>query len=170
LHGRPFRRRARKAERLIAHAFFTERLQARYPDQICIHHDGFIQCLWSTVIDSRKLRAQEMIRSVMQDYYARVRPKMILLEFDDALATSRVFGRTSTGRFNRDSSPKQKAEFERWLGAYRELVSLLPKDLDMTRINAEAPPEFVAEQVLGVLRKDSALGRTNPAGEPTQSA
>jgi len=151
LHGRPFGRRVRKAQRLIAHALFTERLQARYPDRICVHHDGFMQCLWSTVIDSRKLRGQEMIRSIMQDYYARVRPKMILLQVDDALAKSRVFGRTSTGRFNRDSSPKQRAEFERWLDYYRELVSLLPKDLDLTRIDADAPPPVVAEQVMSAL-------------------
>jgi thymidylate kinase len=163
LHGRPFRHRARKAQRLIAHAYFTERLQARYPDRICIHHDGFTQCLWSTVIDSRKLRGQETIRSIMQDYYARVRPKMILLEVDDALARSRVFGRISTGRFNRDSSPKRRAEFEHWLDYYRELVGLLPKDLDTTRIDADVPPAVVAERVISALRKDSALGMSDPA-------
>ena len=152
LHGRPFGRRVRKAQRLIAHAFFTEKLLVSYPDRICIHHDGFMQCLWSMVIDSRNLRGHEMIRSVIHDYYARVRPKMILLQVDDALAKSRVFGRISTGRFNRDSSPKQRAEFERWLDYYRELVSLLPKDLDMTRIDADAPPPVVAEQVMSALR------------------
>ncbi len=51
-----------------------------------------------------------------------------------------VFGRTSAGRFNRESSSKQRAEFDRWLSYYRELVSFLPNDLDMTRIEANAPP------------------------------
>jgi hypothetical protein len=88
---------------------------------------------------------------------------MILLEVDDALARSRVFGRISTGRFNRDSSPKRRAEFEHWLDYYRELVGLLPKDLDTTRIDADVPPAVVAERVISALRKDSALGMSDPA-------
>ena len=84
-----------------------------------------------------------------------LRPKMILLEVDEPLTASRVFGRTSKGRLNRDSSPRQRAEFERWLGYHRELVSLLPKDLDMTRIDADAPPAALAAQVFDALQKSS---------------
>jgi thymidylate kinase len=164
LHGRPFLHRARKAQRLIAHALFTERLQTMFPDEICVHHDGFMQCLWSTVIDSRALRGKTMIRSIMRDYYGRVRPRMILLELDDTLVTSRVFGRTSAGRFNRESSSKQRAEFDRWLNYYRELVSLLPNDLDMTRIEADAPPAIIADRVFSVLRANALMvGATDEA-------
>lgn len=157
LHGRPFLRRARKAQRLLAHVLFTERLltekiKAINPDLICIHHDGFTQCLWSMVIDSNKLRGRGLIRSIMRDYYARFRPRMILLEVDDALAASRVFGRTSKGRFNRDSSPKQRAEFNRWLEYHRELLGLLPANLERTRIEANAKPAEVAARVFAALR------------------
>jgi hypothetical protein len=135
-----------------------------FPDKICVHHDGFMQCLWSTVIDSRALRGKTMIRSIMRDYYGRVRPRMILLELDDTLVTSRVFGRTSAGRFNRESSSKQRAEFDRWLNYYRELVSLLPNDLDMTRIEADAPPAIIADQVFSVLRANALMvGATDEA-------
>ena len=155
LHGRPLLSRARKAQRLIAHVLFTERLEASHSDKICIHHDGFTQCLWSTVIDSRKLRGKGLIRSIMRDYYERVGPRILLLEVEDALAASRVFGRTSKGRFNRDSSAKQRAEFNRWLGYHRELMSLLPKDLDTTRIDAEGSPAAVAERVFDALRNNA---------------
>lgn len=155
LHGRPFLRRGRKAQRLFAHVLFSERLQANFSNRLCIHHDGFAQCLWSTVIDSRKLRGQGLIRSIMRDYYERVGPRIILLEVDDAVAANRVFGRTSKGRFNRDSSAKQRAEFNRWLGYHRELMSLLPTNLDRTRIDANGSPAAVAERVFAALRDDA---------------
>jgi adenylate kinase family enzyme len=147
LHGRPFLRRGRKAQRLIAHALFTERLQAKCPQKICVHHDGFTQCLWSTLIDSRALRGRRMIHSIMREYYGRVRPKVVLLEIDDELAASRAFGRTSRGRFNDDSSPQQQADFGRWLSYHRELVSLLPSDLDLTRVDGISSPEALAAQI-----------------------
>jgi hypothetical protein len=109
------------------------------------------------VIDSDALRGKTMIRSIMRDYYERVRPRMILLELDDTLVTSRVFGRTSAGRFNRESSSKQRAEFDRWLSYYRELVSFLPNDLDMTRIEANAPPAIIASRVFSVLRTNALI-------------
>ncbi len=56
------------------------------PDKVCVHHDGFTQCLWSTLIDSRALRGRGMIHSIMRDYYGRVRPRLILLEIDDEMA------------------------------------------------------------------------------------
>jgi hypothetical protein len=147
LHGRPFLRRGRKAQRLIAHALFTERLQAMCPDKVCVHHDGFTQCLWSTLIDSRALRGRGMIHSIMRDYYGRVRPRLILLEIDDEMAARRAFSRTSKGRFNEDSSPQQQADFGRWLSYHRELVSLLPPDLDVTRVDGISGPDLLAAHI-----------------------
>lgn len=146
LHGRPILRRGRKAQRVVAHALFSQRLEAWAPDRLVIHHDGFTQCLWSTVIDSRELRGRELIREILADFYARVRPRVIVLEIDDELAAERVFERTSKGRFNRDSSPQQKVEFERWLGYHREIMELLPPDLDVIRIKASASVEVVARE------------------------
>ncbi len=147
LHGRPILRRGRKAQRVVAHALFSQRLEARVPDRLVIHHDGFTQCLWSTVIDSPGLRGGELIREILADYYhARVRPRVIILEIDDELAAQRVFERTSKGRFNRDSTPQQKAEFERWLGYHREIVDLLPPGLDVIRIKASASVQDVARE------------------------
>ncbi len=161
MHGRPFLRRARKAQRLLAHTLFTERLQARFPEKVVVHHDGFMQCLWSTLIDSQSLRGRAMIRSIMRDYHQRVQPRLILLEIDDALAASRVFERTSKGRFNRDSSPKQRSEFGRWLGYHRELVSLLPAAFDVTRIAASAAPDMLAQQVFNALGEKTASIRSS---------
>jgi energy-coupling factor transporter ATP-binding protein EcfA2 len=157
LHGRPILRRGRKAQRLIAHSLFTDRLQATMPDRLVVHHDGFTQCLWSMVIDSRNLRGQETIRGLLRDYYSRVRPRIILLEVDDELAAGRVFERISTGRFNRDSTPEQKSDFMRWLDYHRQIRQLLPQDLDVTRIDAGRPVEEVARDTFRALtdRSDS---------------
>lgn len=151
LHGRPLLRRGRKAQRLLAHTLFTERLQARCPGRIVVHHDGFTQCLWSTLIDSRSLRGKAMIASILRGYYERVQPKIILLEVGDERAASRVFGRTSKGRFNRDSPPRRRKEFERWLAYHRALVALLPASLAATRIDAAIPAPALAEAVLEAL-------------------
>ncbi len=151
LHGRPFLRRGRKAQRLIAHARFTDRLRAAMPDRLVIHHDGFTQCLWSTLIDSRALRGRETIRALLGDYYHRVRPRIILLEVEDELAARRVFERSSTGRFNRDSSPQQRSEFIRWLDYHRQIRSLLPDDLDLTRIDAGRSVDEVARDTFRAL-------------------
>ena len=151
LHGRPILRRGRKAQRLIAHALFTDRLQATMSDRLVIHHDGFTQCLWSTLIDSRELRGQETIRAILRDYYARVRPRVILLEVDDDLAASRVFARTSKGRFNRESTPEQRSDFVRWLAYHRQILSLLPDDLEVTRIDAGRSVKEVAQETFRAL-------------------
>ncbi len=137
---------SRRSQRVVAHALFSQRLEARVPDRLVIHHDGFTQCLWSTVIDSPELRGRELIREILADFYARVRPRVIVLEIDNELAAERVFERTSKGRFNRDSSPQQKAEFERWLGYHREIMELMPPDLDVIRIKASASVEVVARE------------------------
>jgi hypothetical protein len=167
LHGRPFLRRARKAQRLLAHTLFTEKLQARFPEKVVVHHDGFVQCLWSTLIDSRSLGGQRLIRSIIRDYHERVQPHLILLEIDDAMAASRVFERTSKGRFNRDSSPKQRSEFGRWLGYHRELVSLVPAALDVTRIDASTPSDMLAQQVFNALCKKTSSIRSSVSSTST---
>jgi hypothetical protein len=154
LHGRPILRRARKAQRLIAHSLFTDRIQETMPDRLVIHHDGFTQCLWSMLIDSRELRGKETIRELLHDYYARVRPRIILLEVGDELAASRVFERISTGRFNRDSTPKQRSDFMRWLDYHRQIRGLLPEDLDLTRIDAGRSVEEVARDTFQALTQE----------------
>ena len=155
LHGRPILRRGRKAQRLIAHALFTDRLQEKLSDRLVIHHDGFTQCLWSTLIDSRELRGRDTIRAILRDYYARVRPRVIMLDVDDELAASRVFSRTSKGRFNRNSTPERRSDFERWLVYHRQILALLPKDLEVTHIDAGRPVRDVAHDAVRTLASPS---------------
>ncbi len=153
MHGRPMLRRVRKAQKVLAHVMFVERLQARYPEKIVAHHDGFTQCLWSMLIDSRALRGRRMIQSIMRDYYGEFQPLLVALEADDALVTSRVFARTSRGRFNENSSEVRRAEFGHWLEYHRELMSFLPRDLNIYRFDASAPSDTVARLVLDALAK-----------------
>lgn len=155
LHGRPVLRRGRKSQRVLAHSRFTDRLQAMMPDRLVIHHDGFTQCLWSMLIDSRELRGRETIRKILRDYYARVRPRIIMLEIDDELAAHRVFERTSTGRFNRDSTPGQRSDFNRWLDYHRQIRGLLPEDLDLIRIDAGRSVDEVAADTFRALTEGS---------------
>ena len=65
LHGPPFKRRARKARRVLAQVLFTERLLERLPDRVVVYHDGFTQCIWSMVIDSPRLRGRRLIRRII---------------------------------------------------------------------------------------------------------
>ena len=151
LHGRPFLRRSRKAQRVLAHVLFAERLGQRCPDRICVHHDGLTQCLWSMLIDSRKLRGKNLIRSLMLEYYRRIETKIVLLELEDSVAAGRVFERESKGRFNRDSAPKQRTDFPRWLDYHRQLVHLLPIAPGEARVDARASSQEVSKGVLDAI-------------------
>jgi thymidylate kinase len=155
LHGPPFKRRARKARRVLAQVLFTERLLERLADRVVVYHDGFTQCIWSMVIDSPRLRGRRLIRRVMRDFYSSIPARILVLEVDDTTAAQRVFGRTSKGRFNKDSSPLRRAEFGRWLDYYRELVALLPENLANSRIDASCDPAVLAAAALGILTGDS---------------
>jgi len=151
LHGRPFKRRARKARRVLAHVLFTERLIEQFPDRIVVHHDGFTQAIWSMLIDSRRLRGRRLIRWAMRNFYGSIPVRILVLEIDDTTVVKRIFGRTSKGRFNRDSPPSRRAEFGRWLDYHRELVKLLPQDLAVSRIDAScdlAALTAVAQSIL----------------------
>lgn len=153
LHGRPLLRRGRKAQRVLAHFIFAERLEARFADWVVVHHDGFTQCLWSTVIDSGSLRGKGLIRFAMRQYYDRFRTRLIVFEASDELVAGRVFTRVSRGRFNRESSEVRKAEFGRWLGYHRELRDLLPEDLEKIPIDADSTPRDLALGIAVELEK-----------------
>jgi thymidylate kinase len=164
LHGRPFKRRARKARRVLAHVLFTERLLERLPDRVVVYHDGFTQCIWSMVIDSPRLRGRRLIRRIMRDFYGSIPARILVLEIDETTAAKRVFGRTSKGRFNKDSSPLRRAEFGRWLNYYGELIALLPENLANSRIDASCDPAVLAAAALGVLTDNSGRDGDPPPG------
>jgi hypothetical protein len=155
LHGRPFKRRARKARRVLAHVLFTERLVEHFPDRIVVHHDGFTQAIWSMVIDSRRLRGQRLIRLAMRNFYGSIPVRILILEIDDTTVVKRVFGRTSKGRFNTNSSPSRRAEFGRWLDYHRELVKLLAENLAVSRIDASCDPAALAAVAQRILTDNS---------------
>lgn len=162
LHGRPFKHRGRKARRILAHVLFTERLLEHFPDRIVIHHDGFTQCIWSMLIDSPRLRGRWLIRWIMGKFYGSVAARILVLEIDDTTVSKRVFGRTSKGRFNRNSSPVRRAEFGRWLDYHRELVALLPEDLVDSRIDACRDPAALAAATLDALTGNFNSGEGPP--------
>jgi len=155
LHGPPFKRRARKARRVLAHVLFTERLLEHFPDRIVIHHDGFTQGIWGMVIDSRRLRGHRLIRWAMRNFYGSIPVRILILEIDDTTVVKRVFGRTSKGRFNTNSSPSRRAEFGRWLDYHRELVMLIPENLAVSRIDASCDPAALATVAQGILTDNS---------------
>jgi hypothetical protein len=155
LHGPPFKRRARKARRVLAHVLFTERLLEHFPDRIVIHHDGFTQGIWGMVIDSRRLRGHRLIRWAMRNFYGSIPVRILILEIDDTTVVKRVFGRTSKGRFNTNSSPARRAEFGRWLDYHRELILLLPENLAVWRIDASCNPAALAAVAQSILTDNS---------------
>jgi len=155
LHGPPFKRRARKARRVLAHVLFTERLLEHFPDRIVIHHDGFTQGIWGMVIDSRRLRGHRLIRWAMRNFYGSIPVRILILEIDDTTVVKRVFGRTSKGRVNTNSSPSRRAEFGRWLDYHRELVMLIPENLAVSRIDASCDPAALATVAQGILTDNS---------------
>ena len=155
LHGPPFKRRARKARRVLAHILFTERLIEHFPDRIVIHHDGFTQGIWGMVIDSRRLRGHRLIRWAMRNFYESFPVKILILEIDDTTVVKRVFERTSKGRFNTNSSPSRRTEFGRWLDYHRELVLLLPENQAVSRIDASSDPAALAAVAQDILTDNS---------------
>lgn len=155
LHGPPFKRRARKARRVLAHVLFTERLLEQFPDRIVVHHDGFTQGIWGMVIDSRRLRGHRLIRWAMRNFYGSIPVRILILEIDDTTVVKRVFGRTSKGRFNTNSSPARRAEFGRWLDYHRELILLLPENLAVSRIDASCNPAALAAVAQSILTDNS---------------
>lgn len=144
LHGKPFLRRLRKAQRALAHFHFAEQLDAAFPDRVIVLHDGFVQCLWSLVIESKSLRGLDLLERFIGEYYGTLDPVLVVLQIDDTSATQRVFDRVSTGRFNRESQPSARARFPEWLDYHRTIVGLLPKGLVVHAIDANASGEAVA--------------------------
>lgn len=165
LHGGPYKRRARKARRVLAQVLFTERLLERFADRVVVYHDGFTQCIWSMVIDSPSLRGHRLIRRIMHDFYTTLPIKLVILEIDDRTVAERVFSRTSKGRFNKSSSASRRAEFGRWLDYYRELVALLPANLTNSRIDASGDPTALA-----IAAQEFLIGKFSEAAKlPTTS-
>ena len=91
----------------------------------------------------------------MRDFYSSIPARILVLEVDDTTVAQRVFGRTSKGRFNKDSSPLRRAEFGRWLDYYRELVALLPENLANSRIDASCDPAVLAATAQSTLISNS---------------
>jgi hypothetical protein len=107
------------------------------------------------LIDSPRLRGRRLIWRIMRDFYSSIPARILVLEVDDTTVAQRVFGRTSKGRFNKDSSPLRRTEFGRWLDYYRELIALLPENLTNSRIDASCDPAVLAAAALGILAGDS---------------
>lgn len=147
LHGTPLLRRLRKAQKLLAFFIFAERLTANCPEKIVVFHDGFLQCLWSMLIDSQSLRGQTLIQALLDEYYGEFEPLLMMLDAEDSVVSARIFERSSRGRFNKDSSPARRAEFGRWLAYHRELTGYLPAGLTMFHFAAASSPEQLAGEI-----------------------
>lgn len=152
-HGPPFFKRKRRARRLLGHLLFLTRLEQQAQGRVIVLHEGFFQRLWSLVIESRSLRATAVIRAVLAEYHARFRPIAINLVLADEIAAARVFTRQSRGRFNRDSSPKRRAEFARWLDYRSQMLDLLPPDAITASIEADDDPATVASRLAEVITR-----------------
>lgn len=152
LHGPPLRSRVRKGQRLLAHCVFALELVRRHPDHIILH-DGFTQTLWSFLIESRKLRGKRIIHVVLQRYFALVGQKAIRLDASDDEVVARVFARHSTSRFDRNTPTRRRNEFTRWLGYYRELIDLLPAELQVCAVDASLSPQQVTDAVAEIILK-----------------
>lgn len=152
-HGPPFRKRLRRARRVLGHFLFMLRLEERGEERVLVMHEGFLQRLWSVVIESKELRLEGVIRSVLADYHALLRPVAIALEVDDEVAAARVFARNSRGRFNLGSSGERKAEFPRWLDYRRRLLALLPADAIAGSVDAAGTPESTARATAALISR-----------------
>ncbi|MBX6320540.1 MAG: hypothetical protein IRY94_01810 [Rhodospirillaceae bacterium] len=151
VHGPPYGTRFRYARRLLAHFLFLLRIRDLGRDRIVVVHGGFVQMMWSMVIESPRLRALPLIRMVFRRYHDAIRPVGIELKIDHATAAERAFSRTTRGRFNKQSHPERRAQFGKWLAYHETLRSLLPPAAIVTAIDAGSGSEAVASRVTTVL-------------------
>lgn len=151
LHGPNRRERYRRARRLLAHFLLLLRLRQRAENSVIILDDGFVQRLWSMLIESTDLRATSMIKVVLDRYHATLRPVCVSLEIDDSAATTRVFNRESRGRFNQSTNEMRRRDFARWLDYHRRLVALLPPGAIVDSVDANGTPSEVAQRLTTIV-------------------
>lgn len=163
LHGPPYKRRLRRAQRCLGHVLLMLRLRRQMPDAIVVVDDGFTQTLWTMLIDSRALRATWLIRTALAAYHRAVQQRAIRLRVDDDTATVRVFGRESSGRFNRDAPAGRRQAFGRWLAYHRRLVELLPAHVFAAVIDATGAERDVARALADVVVDLASAPRAAPA-------
>lgn len=146
----------RKARRPLASLLVACRLAADFPGRGILIHDGFVQKLWSTLIESRALRDRERIAALLASYYQLTGIRCIVLQAPAEVVTERIFSRDSKGRFNRHSPPRRRQEFARWLGYHDAITGSLPAAAVLGEIDATLAPDAVAEQVARLIASASA--------------
>jgi thymidylate kinase len=147
LHGPPQKRRIRQANRALAHVRMVKRLARRHPGRVLVLHEGLLQMLWSTTVESEQLRGRWIVRHLLRRYQRILAPRGILFRIDDQSAQERVFQRTSGNRFSVTSSEQRRREFPRWLAYHRELVAMAPPGLIAATVDATQPVEALAGDV-----------------------
>lgn len=160
MHGPPYRKRFRRARRVLGHFLLMLRLRKLAEQRVIVLDDGFVQRLWSLVVESEKLHGERIIRTVLAHYDAALAPLGVNLEIDDDATTARVFGRNSRGRFNRESGEERRRAFALWLGYHRRLVALLPSKAIQASIDASGEPREVADRLAAVV-----IGLADDTGE-----
>jgi thymidylate kinase len=144
LHGPPLRRRMRKAFRCLANLAITERLRERHPDDLIVIDDGFMQTLWSLVVESRALRGRRLMRIALADYQRAIKQRAIRLRVDHEEIEERVFARESGGRFNRHAGPAVREAYRKWLDYFEEIAALAPPGMIVSEIDGRRDPDLVA--------------------------
>lgn len=151
MHGPPYWKRFRRSRRVLGHFLLMLRLRSLAEERIIVLDDGFVQRLWSLLVESKKLHGERIIGNVLARYYAALSPIGVNLEIDDDATTARVFARNSRGRFNRDSSEERRQAFASWLGFHRRLLALLPPEAIHASIDAGGEPQEVADRLAAVI-------------------
>lgn len=159
-HGPPYRTRFQRARRILGHFLLMLRLRRLADERVIVLDDGFVQRLWSLLVESKSLHGERLVRIVLDQYYATLAPLGVNLEIADDVTTARVFGRNSRGRFNRESGEERRQAFSRWLGYHRRLVTLLPSKAIQASIDASGEPGEVADRLAAVV-----IGLADDTGE-----
>jgi hypothetical protein len=166
LHGPPRKRRIRQANRALAHFRMLKRLRRRTRGRVLVVHEGLLQMLWSTTVESEALRGRWIVRHVLRRYQRVLAPHGILFRIDDATAQERVFQRTHGNRFSASSSAERRRDFPRWLAYHRELVALAPPGLVRDVVDASEPLDALVRRVGEAILARVAAGPQGARGAP----
>jgi SAM-dependent methyltransferase len=147
LHGGPYKRRFRQANRALAHIQMVKRITRNGGERILVLHEGLLQMLWSTTVESEALRGRPLVRYLLRRYQRILHPRGILFRIDDRRAQERVFQRAEGNRFSAKSNERRRAEFPKWLAYHRQLVDLAPAGLIHATVDASQPLEALARDV-----------------------
>lgn len=146
LQGRPFRWRA--ARRVQATYLLAIHLKNHLQGRIAILDEGFIQSLWALLIGSKELRGRWYMHRLIRAYNRAIRPMNVLLDVGPTTARSRVFARTSKGRFNMASSETLKEQFEFALDHHQQIVGLMSPDFISTTIDGTTQEAEIVERLV----------------------